>query len=67
MTVAGFAWGVLYVSGAGVLKLLAIEVPIVFVCIVEGILALIATSPEPRTKARVGQLKNRLFKRNPRR
>jgi hypothetical protein len=54
--------GVLYISGFTALKVLTIGALVVFVCIVARTISVIATSSNPRTKAAVDRLKNRLFK-----
>lgn len=61
-TLTMFVCGVLYISGFSALKVLTIGAPVVFVCIVVRVISVIATSSNPRTKAAVDRLKNRLFK-----
>jgi len=62
LTLTVFVCGVLYISGFSALKVFTIGAPVVFVCIVVRTISVIATSSNPRTKAAVDQLKNRLFK-----
>ena len=62
LTLTMFACGVLYISGLSALKVFTLGAPVVFGCIVVRTISLIATSSNPRTKAAVDRLKNRLFK-----
>jgi hypothetical protein len=57
-----FVCGVLYISGSSALKVFTIGAPVVFLCIVVLTVSVIATSSDPKTKAAVYRLKNRLFK-----
>lgn len=62
ITLTVFVCGVLYISGFSALKVFTIGAPVVFVCMVVRTISVIATSSNPKTKAAIDQLKNRLFK-----
>jgi hypothetical protein len=62
VTLTMLVCAILYISGVSALKVFTIGAPVVLVCIVVRTISVIATSSNPRTKAAVDRLKNRLFK-----